>query len=125
MHSKVIGIVLGIAGVLLWFMPLVTIQFMGMTGYQSGSQVGGIAYLLLLASISYALLSWREQHVLRIIAASTALLITVLLVVQAGSQVAWGLVSLLIVSALSVGFAVRDLRAAPALPHAAGHGPHA
>ena len=69
---------------------------------------GGIAYLLLLSSLAYAVLSWIEQHVPRIIAASLALAICLLFLAQAGSSVAWGLIALIIVSSASIVLAIRD-----------------
>lgn len=108
MNPKILGTLLGVAGVLFWFMPLAYVDFMGVGAYQAGNHIGGIAYLLLLSSLSYAILSWLEQHIPRIIAASVALAICLLFVVQAGSSVAWGLNSLALVSIASIVVAVRD-----------------
>ncbi|QWV93174.1 hypothetical protein KP004_18710 [Geomonas oryzisoli] len=72
MDHKTKGVVLGLAGVILWFMPLANFGFMGLDLYQTGSHIGGISYLLLTASAGYAVLSWFEQHQLRIIAAGIA-----------------------------------------------------
>lgn len=120
MQSRVIGLVLGIAGTLLWFMPLAKVEFMGSTSYQTGASVGGMAYLLLVASITYGIFSWRDRFVLRIITACTALLIAVIFVLQAGATTAWGLLLLLLVSAASVGFAVKDYRSEEELEPRAG-----
>lgn len=73
MNRRTIGTVLGVVGVVLWFMPLAYVTFMGQEAFQAGHHVGGIAYLLLAGSVAYAVLSWMEQHVPRIIAASVAL----------------------------------------------------
>lgn len=108
MNGKILGTILGVVGVLLWFMPLAYVNFMGMSAYQAGNHIGGIAYLLLLSSLAYAVLSWIEQHVPRIIAASLALVICLLFLVQAGTSVAWGLIALIIVSSVSIFLAVRD-----------------
>jgi hypothetical protein len=112
MDNKVKGVLLGVAGVILWFMPLAAWdqEFMGqlMTMHQAGHHIGGIAYLLLLSSLAYAALSWLEQHQLRIIAAGIATGISLLFLVQAGSSVAWGLLALIVVSGASIWFAVKD-----------------
>lgn len=92
MDNKVKGVLLGVAGIILWFMPLASWdqEFMRqtMTVHQAGHHIGGIAYLLLLSSVAYAALSWYEQHQLRIIAGSVATGISLLFLVQAGSTVA-------------------------------------
>lgn len=111
MNNKIIGTILGVVGVLLWFMPFAYINFMGVEAYQAGNHIGGIAYILLFASLSYAILSWIEQHVPRIIAASVALAVSFLFLAQAGSSVAWGLACLIIVSIASVVVAIRDNKA--------------
>lgn len=108
MNGKVLGTILGVAGVLLWFMPLAYINFMGADAYQAGNHIGGIAYLLLFASLAYAVLSWIEQHVPRIIAASVALAISLLFLAQAGSSAAWGLFGLIVVSIAGIVVAIRD-----------------
>jgi len=108
MNPKIVGTVLGIIAVFLWFMPLANVKFMGMAVYQAGNHIGGIAYLLLLASFAYVILSWMEQHVPRIIAASVATAICLLFLVQAGTSVAWGLMGLIVVSIASIVLAVRD-----------------
>jgi len=112
MDNKIKGVLLGVAGIILWFMPLAawSQDFMGrsMTMHQAGHHIGGIAYLLLLASLAYAALSWFEQHQLRIIAAAIATGICLMFFVQAGSNVAWGLIKLTIVSGVSIWFAITD-----------------
>ena len=108
MNQKILGTILGVVGVLLWFMPLVYVEFMGVDAYQAGNHVGGIAYLLLLSTLAYAILSWLEQHIPRIIAASVALAICLLFLFQAGSSAAWGLIGLILVSIASIVVAVRD-----------------
>lgn len=112
MDQKVKGVVLGVAGVILWFMPMAAWEqvFMGraMVMHQAGHHIGGIAYLLLLSSMAYAALSWYEQHQLRMIAAGIAVGIGLLFLVQAGSTVAWGLLTLIAVSGASLWFAYTD-----------------
>lgn len=101
MDNKTKGVILGLAGVILWFMPLVNVGFMGLNFYQSGSHIGGIAYLLLASSASYAILSWVEQHQLRVIAGGMATALGLLFLVQAGANAAWGLYLLIVVSGVS------------------------
>lgn len=108
MNCKIIGTILGVVGVLLWFMPIAYVSFMDADAYQAGNHIGGIAYLLLLASLAYAVLSWIEQHVPRIIAASVALTISLLFLAQAGSSAAWGLFGLIVVSVAGIIAAIRD-----------------
>lgn len=108
MNDKILGTILGVLGVLLWFMPLIQVNFMEIDVYQAGNHIGGIAYLLLLSSSAYTVLSWIEQHIPRIIAASLALAICLLFLVQAGASVAWGLIALIIVSSGSIVLAIRD-----------------
>ncbi len=115
MNGKILGTILVVVGVLLWFMPLAHVNFMGMNAYQAGNHIGGIAYLLLFASLAYAVLSWMEQHVPRIIAASLALAICLLFAVQAGSSIAWGLIVLIIASFASIVLAVRDNKSVKAI----------
>jgi len=122
MDNKVKGVLLGVAGIILWFMPLAAWdqEFMGqsMSVHQAGHHIGGIAYLLLLSSIAYVALSWFEQHQLRIIAAAIAIGISLLFLVQAGSTVAWGLLSLIAVSGASVWFAISDNKKSKAATNA-------
>ncbi|MBJ6798530.1 hypothetical protein [Geomonas propionica] len=101
MDHKTKGVVLGLAGVILWFMPLVNLGFMGLDLYQTGTHIGGIGYLLLTASATYAALSWFEQHQLRIIAAGIATAIGLMFLVQFGDRAAWGLYLLIVVSGVS------------------------
>lgn len=114
MNGKIIGTILGVVGAVLWFMPLAYVNFMGVNAYQAGNHIGGIAYLLLLASLAYAGLSWAALHIPRIIAASVASAICLLFFVQAGSSAAWGLIGLIIVSIASVALAFRDIKASKA-----------
>ena len=115
MGGKTIGAVLGVVGVFLWFMPFAEVGFMGMNAYQAGNHIGGIAYLLLFSSLAYAALSWMEQHVPCVIAASVALAICLLFAVQAGSSIAWGLIVLIIASFASIVLAVRDNKSVKAI----------
>jgi hypothetical protein len=108
MNKKLISTLLGVVGLLLWFMPLVNVEFMGQEAFQTGQHIGGIAYLLLLTSLSYATLSWLEQHVPRIIASGVGIAICVLFMVQAGSATAWGLAGLAGVNLVSLALAILD-----------------
>lgn len=111
MDRKTIGTVLGVVGVVFWFSPLAYVSFMGSEAFQTGHHVGGIAYLLLFALLAYSALSWIEQHVPRIIAASVALAVSLLFLFQAGSSAAWGLYGLTLVSIASIIVAVLDNKA--------------
>lgn len=75
MDRRIMGVMFGVAAIILWFMPLVAWkdEFLGMSRalHQTGQHIGGIAYLLLAASIAYTALTWFNQHQLRIIAASS------------------------------------------------------
>jgi hypothetical protein len=115
MQNKVIGVVLGFAGSLLWFAPWANVHFMNMAAVQSGADAGGTCTVVLLASIAYAVLSWREQHALRIVAAGVALGIGALAAVQVGGAAAWGLYGTIVVAAASAALAVKDLRVVSAL----------
>lgn len=114
MNTKIAGTLLGVAGVVLWFMPLIELSWMGRAAYQTGQHIGGIAWLLLFSSFAYAVLSWLEQHVPRIIAASVALAISLLILAQAGEAAASGLLSLITVSLAGIALAVYDMRRSPA-----------
>lgn len=108
MDKKLIGTLLGVAAALLWFKPLANVEFMGMAATQAGHHIGGIAYLLLLASLCSAALSWTGHHVPRIIAGGVALGISVLFLAQAGASSAWGLYGLVAASAGGIVLAVLD-----------------
>lgn len=109
MDSKTKGTLLGIAGVILWFMPLAYVSFGKWgQGFQAGHHIGGIAYLLLISSGLYAFFSWKENHQLRVIFSSIATGICVLFLLQAGSSVAWGLIALLLVSGVSIFMSLSD-----------------
>lgn len=110
MNGRIVGALLGVAGAFLWFMPLAYIQFMGIDAYQAGHHIGGIAYLMLLALLAYAMLSWIDQHVPRIIAAAVALAVSLLFLVDAGSSSAWGLIGIVAISIAAVITAMRDQR---------------
>lgn len=106
---KIIATVLGALGILLWFMPLAYVGDMGY--YQAGNHIGGIAYLLLFSFLAYGVLSWIEQHIPRIIAASVALAICLMFLFQAGGSAAWGLLGLIIVSIAGIALAGYDIKA--------------
>lgn len=110
MDKKTQGVLLGVAGVILWFMPLVYVDmgnFMGgkykdVVMYQTGQSVGGIAYLLLISFSFYAYSSWVINRQFAIIASSVSLGISVLFLLQAGLSVAWGLLIMVVVSVYSL-----------------------
>ncbi|MGY5586045.1 hypothetical protein [Vibrio cincinnatiensis] len=108
MDKKVVGLSLGIAGVFLWFMPFVKVNMFGFIGYQNGTHIGGIAYLLISASFAYSVLSWLELNVPRIVAATVASAICLLFLVQAGSSAEWGLLALTAISLISVYLSMKD-----------------
>ena len=113
MHKKIAGTVLGVVGMCLWFMPLAYVDFGGMQAFQTGSHIGGIAYLMLFASFAYAALSWMEQHVPRIMAATVALAVGLLFMAQAGGSMAWGLIGVVVCSLVGFVLAVRDHNTTP------------
>lgn len=108
MERKTIGAVLGAVGLFLWFEPFVYVKMMDMDAFKSGQHIGGIAYLLLAASLAYSVFSWKEAHAPRMIAAGLALVICLLFALQAGSNIAWGLIALLIIFSGGFFMAFRD-----------------
>lgn len=109
MDRKIIGLLLGIGGVALWFMPLAYIDFGGFGGmfkgvqlYQAGHHIGGLAYVLLFASASCAITAWLQQKTLATVSAAVATGISVWFLIQAGSSAAWGLIGLNLVSIASL-----------------------
>lgn len=107
MRGKTLGTVLGVVGAFVWYMPLLTDGVV----YQTGEHIGGIAYLLLAALLTYSVLTWTEQHIPRVIAASLALTICLLILVQAGNSAGWGLIVLTGITFSGVVLAARDIRA--------------
>lgn len=99
------GLVAGIAACLLWFAPMVSL---GEHFYQSGQHIGGVSYALLLANTAYGVLAWRAQREAAFIAALTALAVCLLLAVQAGASIGWGLVLLMITLAYAAWLARRE-----------------
>lgn len=95
MNKKVLGVVNGFAILILWFMPFGYIDFMGMNMYQTGQNIGGISYLLLVAGVAIAVLSWKEQDQLCLIVAIAGLLVSLLILASFGTSVAWGLSTLI------------------------------
>jgi len=95
MNTKIRGVINGLAILILWFMPFGYVEFMGMQMYQTGQHIGGISYLLLIAGTAIAVLSWKEQHQLCLIAAGAGLLVSLLLLASFGTSVAWGLACLM------------------------------
>jgi hypothetical protein len=104
-NSKVLGAVLGAVGLFLWFQPF---RMLGGGFWQSGQHIGGIAYLLLFAMAVYAVLSWMELHVPRMIAAGLALAILLVILLSAGAAAAWALYALIVLNVASMALAWRD-----------------
>jgi len=115
MNSKIFGITLGALGMCLWFMPMVYFDMMGTDAYQAGNHIGGIAYLLLMSSLAYAVLTWMDQHVPRVIAVAVGLAICLLFLIQAGSAAAWGLLALLVLNVFAASLALRDAKTTQAV----------
>lgn len=113
MNNKEICTALGCAGVVLWFMPLAYVEFMGLAGYQAGHHIGGIAHLLLLALLAYAALSWTGQRSPQIFSGVVALAVSLLLLASAGESAAWGLYLLTLVCLAGTILAVKGRRAPP------------
>lgn len=114
--KKIAGVLLGVMGTFFWYAPWVYLDFGnsgmfgGMQMVQSGQHIGGVAYLLLFASIAISVLSWMEQHVPQMIAAGVCCLLCLLFVAQAGTKIGWGLIGLSAVSILSFLLAVLGRR---------------
>lgn len=94
MNKKTMGVINGFAIIILWFMPFGYVNFMGYEMYQTGEHIGGMSYLLLVAGIAIAVLSWKEQHQLCLIVAGAGLLICLILLASFGTSIAWGLTAL-------------------------------
>jgi len=102
MDKRVVGTLLGIAGMLLWFMPWTEFSMGDMDFYRTGSHIGGVAYVLLMSSLASAVLSWVPQPVPRIIVAALSTLLSGYFWLNAGEAAAWGLVWLCAVSGFSL-----------------------
>jgi hypothetical protein len=111
MDKKTTSTLLGISSCVLWFMPWVYLDFMGVNAYQSGSHIGGLAYILLLAAVAYAILSWLLQYQLCLIVAGLSVLIAGGYLFLAGGAMGWGLVGIFFVSIASVFISYRDFKA--------------
>lgn len=109
MQRKTTGALLGTAGLVLWYFPLVMLE--GGT-FQAGQHIGGIAYLLFMASFGYTVLSWMELHVPRLIAAGLALGICLMFLFQVGHAAGYALYLLILVLAAGVALSWRDHRKA-------------
>ncbi len=95
MNTKTYGAVTGAAILILWFMPFRTMSFMGFEMSQNGQNMGGIAYLLLLAGGVIAVSAWFEQYQPCMIAAGAGLAISLLLALGSGLSTEWGLIGLI------------------------------
>ncbi|SDP72565.1 hypothetical protein SAMN04488595_11864 [Ralstonia sp. 25mfcol4.1] len=105
LQHKTIGTLLGTTAIILWYFPLVN---MANGTYQAGQHIGGIAYLLFLASLGYAMLSWLEQHVPRIITAGVALGISLMFTMQGRLAAGLALYALVVVMAAAMFLAFSD-----------------
>ena len=117
MNGKIIGAVLGVVQLFLWFAPWVYVNE-DSSMYQAGIHIGGITYLLLFAAFVYSVLSWMELHIPRLIAASVVLAISLLYLVQAGDSNAWGLNFLILTSITGIVIAVKDNKASSKISQA-------
>lgn len=101
MKQIVRGVLLGLAGVYLWFRPLASV---GVHVFQTGREVEdyfNITYLLLASSLAYAIFSCFALHKLRIVVASISTGISLLFLIDAGSNATWALYALSVVSGMS------------------------
>lgn len=114
MNRQILGVLIGVAGIFLWFMPLVSWEqeFMGAYRklYQTGYHIGGIAYLQLLSMFAYAFFSWFNLHPLRIISSALSLIICLIFIFQALSNAGWGLIGLILISIVGIVLALRDIK---------------
>ena len=110
MNGKIIGAVLGVVQLFLWFMPLINLNE-DSSMQQAGNHIGGIAYLMLFAAFAYSVLSWMELHIPRVIAASVVLAISLLFLVEMGGSTAWGIYFLILTSVVGIVIAVKDNKA--------------
>jgi len=108
MNTKTLGAIYGSAILILWFMPFGTSSFMGFELSQSGQDMGGIAYLLLLAGGVIAISAWFEQHQPCMIAAGVGLVVSLLLALGFGTAIGWGLIGLI---SCFVGVGIRSYKA--------------
>lgn len=114
MNNGTQDVILAVTGILLWFAPFQYVEFMNVVGYQSGSHIGGLSYLLLIAYVAYAVFSWKALRPLALVASATGLGIGLLFAVQAGSNIAWGLIGHLLVLSYASFRAYRLRKVAPA-----------
>lgn len=61
MDNKIKGLLVSVAGVVLWFMPLNQFVWRGVGMFQTGHHVGGIAYLMLVAAIAYGVFPGSDK----------------------------------------------------------------
>lgn len=108
MDKRVVGTLLGIGGMWLWFMPWRQFSIEAFDFYQTGSHMGGVAYMLLMSSFAYAVLAWLPQPVPRIIVASVATLLAGFFWLSHGESAAWGLVGLSLLSGVSLVEAIQE-----------------
>lgn len=108
MDNRIAGVILGVAGILLWFAPFQYVEFMDMVGYQSGQHIGGISYLLPITSLAYAAFAWNAMYELALVASATGLGIALLFAIQAGSSIGWGLIALPVLLGCSAYRSYRD-----------------
>lgn len=114
MNNGTQDVILAVAGILLWFAPFQYVEFMNVVGYQSGSHIGGLSYLLLIAYVAYAVFSWKALRPLALVAAATGLGVGLLFAVQVGTSIAWGLIGQVLVLSYASFRAYRLRKVAPA-----------
>lgn len=115
MNKQTIGLLLGVAGIILWFMPLVYVdmgnfmggKYRGILMYQAGHHIGGIAYLLIMSFAAFAYSSWVLNMQFAIITSAVATGISSFFLLQAGSNAAWGLLCMVVISMISIVMAIR------------------
>lgn len=108
------GLLIGIANTFFWFVPWYswTQEFMGeqINMTQNGSHIGGIAYLLIAASILFAIFSYQKNHQLQIVFGSVQLGIALLLMTN--GNLSWGLPAIAIASGAGIWIGIKEKKAA-------------
>ena len=102
MDKRVVGTLLGIAGMLLWFMPWMAFSMGDMEFHRTGSHIGGIAYVLSHKLNRSTGNRPPPQPVPRIIVAALSVLLSGFFWLNAGEAAAWGLVWLCAVSVIAL-----------------------
>lgn len=112
--KQIIDILLCVASLLFWFEPFNSVSF-GMKDvfpetemYQSGEHIGGLAYLMLIAPLTFAYFSWKENLHLKLISGGTQLLLCTILLIPRlfAGNVKYGIIILTI---LAGGMVIRSI----------------